>query len=286
MSNEFNLGKPKWEDDEQAIEGSGNTKFAKARFYYPLHVNRFVGGEHFTLPGVFYDEYDEDTKVSTRIGQKEFRGMTLSENSKYHLALVVLESKNKEGQWYQRQIQFGNWKDKDEETGDYLGCAWLDFQKKEMLQLSVGDRAALIEAATNNSWAFIQYTEAETGYTGQYEIKKYLTDIVVFKNEKEWGETEKTFRSQFSDNDTPSDSPYPVGWGDSEGIEKNLVWAKKEAIEKKWTDELAVAGMGIAGTKTPNGNPVNVKWLVSEVLNKPEAMVNLSEDVVKGEVPF
>lgn len=279
MSNEFNLGSPKWEDDEKAIESGGITKFAKARLYYPLYVNRFVSGEHFTLPGVFYDEYDEDTKVSTRIGEKEFRGMTLSENSKYHLALVVLESKNKEDEWYQRQIQFNNWKDKDEETGDYLGCAWLDFQKQEMLQLSTSDRAALVEAAKNNAWAFIQYTEAETGYTGQYEIKKYLSDIAVFKSEKEWADAEDTFRSQFSDNDTPSDSSHPVAWEGDGGA--NLKWAIDQTKEHGWKPAKIIEELELKGAKTPNGEPVDVNAIVSEVLEKSK-----TEGITKDEIPF
>ncbi len=266
---DFLIGDPKWDEEEEAVEGGGNTNFAKARLYYPLYVNRFKTGEHFALPGVFYDKYDETTKVSSRIGPKEFRGMTLSKGGKYYMALVVLEMQNKEHQWYQRQIQFCNWKDKDSS-----GCAWLAFQKEEMRQLSDSDQTVLIQAARDNSWTFIQYVEAETGYTGQYEIKKYLTDIVVFKSEKEWQEAETAFRSQFSDDGVSSDPTtliYPASWDIGDTTPEGMI-AHGRTLEKGMSDENLAKELRIKvdgkSALTQDVKSVNVAALIAEIRPK------------------
>lgn len=260
---------PKWDEKEEAVEGGGKTKFAKMRMYYPLHVNRFKTGEFFTLPDVFYDEFDEDTKISTRIGIKEFRGMTLAKSGKYHMALVVLEMQNKHQQWYQKQIQFGNWKDKDEDTKELLGCAWLEFQKAEMEKLSPSDRNAPVQAAKDNSWTFIQYNEADTGYEGTYEIKKYLTDIVVFKNEKEWQVAQAEFQAQFSESDASANSHYPADWYDSTKSppvtpESVISWAREPSQDALKVDVLAKR-LQLSTSLTPGGKKVDVDAIMAEI---------------------
>lgn len=290
----FNKGfldsNPKWNETEEAVEGGGKTKFAKMRLFYPLPVNRFVTGEHFTLPDVFYDEYDEDAKVSTRIGIKEFRGMTLAKGSKFHMALVVLEMQNKELQWYQRQTQFGNWKDKDDD-GNLLGCAWLEFQKAEMEKLAEADRNALVQTGKDNSWAFVQYNEADTGYEGQYEIKKYLTDIVVFENEEKWQAAQDNFQAQFSDNNVgPKNSPYPAVWHKDTTVEKMFVYARKSAQLVLSDEDLAVRLQLKDGDKialTEDGKEVDVDAIIAEVRpKKPEEMANPLAQITEDEVPF
>ncbi len=277
------LGKPKWEEEEEAVEGGGKTKFAKMRMYYPLHVNRFVKGEHFTLPDVFDDDYDKDTKVSTRIGPKEFRAMTLAKSGKYHMALVVLEMQNKELQWYQRQTPFGNWKDKDDD-GNVLGCAWLEFQKTEMEKLSPADRNTLVQTGKKNSWAFVQYNEADTGYEGQYEIKKYLTDIVVFENEEKWQAAQANFQAQFSDNTVaPADSPYPAVWHNGTTPEEMI--AQGKSIEQDYTnkglaEKLLLTDKGKI-VKTQDGKEVDVDAIIAEIRPK-ETASPLTED----KIPF
>jgi len=271
---------PKWNEKEEAVEGGSKTRFAKIRLFYPLHVNRFTTGEHFTLPDVFYDEYDEDAKVSTRIGPKEFRGMTLAKSGKFHMALVVLEMQNKDGQWYQRQTQFSNWKDKDA-----TGCAWLDLQKAEMEKLAVIDRNALVQTGKDNSWVFVQYNEADTGYEGQYEIKKYLTDIVVFENEKKWQEAQANFQAQFSDNNVdPTNSLYPARWYKETTPDEMIAYARTIELDYNDNESLAEQLQLTDNGKialTQDGKEVDVEAIIAEVRDIPEEMANpLAEDTI------
>ncbi len=264
------LGNPLWDEDEQPVESGGNTRFAKARLYYPLHVNRYETSQCFTLPGVMYDEYDEMTKSSTRQGLKEFRGMTLAKKGKFYLVLLVLESRDKNGDWFQRHIQFNNWIEKDED-GQLEGNAWFEFQLAEMNKLPETNRNALTSAAKKDNWTHIQYVEAETGYTGTYEIKKYLTEISFFKNVAEWSKAEETHFAQFSDNGTdPGSFHYPVVWYGQTSPEAMINHGRTLLA---MSDEELASELQIVG-ETQDGQPVNVAKILAEVRDIPQEMVN------------
>ncbi len=264
------LGNPLWDEDEQPVESSSNVRFAKARLYYPLYINRYETSQYFTLPGVMYDEYNEMTKSSTRQGLKEFRGMTLAKSGKFYLALLVLESRDKYGNWFQRHIQFNNWKDKDDE-GQPEGNAWFEFQKAEMNKLSKANRNALTDAVKKESWALIQYVDADTGYTGTYEIKKYLTDISFHKSEAEWSKAEEAHFAQFSDNGTgPGSSHYPKIWYGQTSPEEMIKHGRGLLT---MSDEELAGELQIVG-ETQDGQPVDVSKIIAEVRDIPQEMVN------------
>jgi hypothetical protein len=267
-----------WNEEEKVVESSGNTRFAKARLYV-LPVNRFVGGEHFTLPGVFQDDYDEGTQTSSRVGPKEFRGMTLSDkHTKWTFYPLVLETQNSKQQWFQRIIGFGNWKDKDD-----TGCAWLEFQKGELLSLPDKDKNALMNAARDSfknpdAWTYIRYTEGETGYTGQYEIKKYLTDIAVYSDEAQWQKESVEFFAQFSNGDTAvGNDHYPATWKtDIQGMIDHI----KQLKEQGQSDlEIAKAALLLDADSGPvvsiKGDNVDAAAVLGEILNVPAPTIKL-----------
>ncbi len=268
MTNEQELlGDPLWDEEEKAVESGGNIRFAKARLYYPLYINRYETGKYFTLPGVMYDEYNEMTKSSTRQGLKEFRGMTLTKGGIFYLALLVLESKDKDGNWFQRHIQFNNWIDKDNE-GQLEGNAWLDFQKDEMAKLTAKQRQSLLDAAKTNSWVFIRYVDTETGYKGTFEIKKYLTEISFFKNVTEWSKGSEAHFAQFDNGTGPEH--YPAIWYGQTNPEEMINHGRTQLA---MSDEELATELQIVG-ETQDGLPVDVAKIIAEVRDIPEEMVS------------
>jgi len=130
-----------WDDEvvETEVSGGGKIHFAKLRVLPPLNVVPFQGGEHFTIPGVFNDAFDESTSTSTRQGLKEFRGMKKGRTSQNHrVFILVAEKESKDGNPYQIIKRFNSWKDRDHEVYE-----WGDKQWPALLKIDAQFKAAV-----------------------------------------------------------------------------------------------------------------------------------------------
>lgn len=265
----------KWEEDDQILEDQ--RKFAKARLYYPLRVDRFQTGQKFTLPGVFYDEFDDATQTSERIGLKEFGpAMTLNPKAKWELAILVTEEFDKNGKPYQRQLKMPvNFNETDQDSGEKHPNLWFDFQRAEVSKLSSKDRVALGEAGAYNEWVYIAYDKTPTGYTGQYDPKSYVANIATYKNEAEWRAENDAHYAQSQNGQTPATSHYPDGWGNA--IEDMLNYGKNDldhSDHAKLAEELQLVVDG-QPAPTADGTPCDVKRILAEVLGCSEEMVKI-----------
>lgn len=284
MSEEILIGNFNWDEPEEIIEAiGGKTYFGKLRLYLSLQVQRFKTGQHFTLPGIWEYHFNEADNTSTPTGNLlPFKGMILGE-SKTHLHLVVAELLNKDHIPYQRIWRFNNWKDKD---GDEIRPnAWEQYQFHEFKNLPQRDTLAVTgEIALKNpddpkSWVHARYELTETGYTGQYEIKNYLANVVIYDSEQEWKKAEQEWRSQFSNgsNAQKNYSHYPQMWQSKPDALKKYV--NKLHSEGKTHKAIALSAKLISEDGNPannaNGDEVNVVALLAELLDLPEPMVTL-----------
>lgn len=272
----------KWEEDDQILE-EGQRKFAKARLYYPLRVDRFQTGQKFTLPGVFYDEFDDATQTSERIGLKEFGpAMTLNPKAKWELAILVTEEFDKNGKPYQRQLKMPvNFNETDQDSGEKHPNLWFDFQRAEVSKLSSKDRVALGKAGAYNKWVYIAYDKTPTGYTGQYDPKSYVANIATYKNEAEWQAANEAHFAQFQNGQTPATSHYPDDWRD---VEAMIKWGKEMADKygKNNYPRIAVQTQLVENgviAKTANGQECDVNAIVNEML-----MVDIPPEMKPKEV--
>lgn len=278
-NNDYLLNDVPW-DDEKIVDrepegGDGRHHFGFLRLYTLQVAKSFEAGNYLTIPGVQGGDYDDKNGK----GLKMFKGWT--PGGSQFLFVLVATKQDKDGNDYQVVKQFPS---KVKKNDPHL---WGDVVLPSLKKLSTSERGKM---TSEGVWC--EWDEIASGHTfedddGEEHDIKAWGNFTLHPNEASLQKANDGFFAQFNSeasNDTFSDSPYPFGWQDD--IEANLNWAKKEAKEKGWGELSVVKELGLDSAKTANGEPVNVKLIVSEVLNKPEAMVNLSEDVVKGEVPF
>jgi len=265
-----------WEEEDEIVEDSGKVRFAKARLYYPLNVDRFVkvsDGGVFTLPGVFYDEFDSATQTSQRVGLKEFRGMKLNPKSKFAMALLVFEFDDQHGKPYQRHLKMGLWSEKNDE-GEKRPNLWNEHQKAEIAKLTSKQRNDLVDAARKDTWVYISYQETATGYTFEFDPKSYASDIKVYKDVAEWQQANEAHFAQFNQNGQTPSSYYPDDWGNA--IEDMINHGKTldHSDHTKLAEELQLLVNG-QPAQTADGENCNVRRILAEVMDCPEPMVKI-----------
>lgn len=201
------------EAPEEVVVGGEKTIFAKVRFFQ-LFVNPFAGGERFTLPGVKAVEFEEDTNTSIALDSlHQFYGKPVKA-SKYRLHIFVEWRLNIAKEWYQRRPSiFKGWGDRCKRckgTGLFndVSCqecdgrgsnviAWNLFQYPELLKLTKVTRQRLMKSSKEP--LYISYIEADTDLKGQYDMKKYRTEIKLFSNQNDWEEANEAHFGQFND---------------------------------------------------------------------------------------
>lgn len=271
-----------WDEPDEIVEDGGKIRFARARLYYPLRVDRFVkvaDGGVFTLPGVFYDQFDQNTQTSERVGLKEFRGMKINPKSKFAMVLLVFEFDDQHGKPYQRHLKMGLWQEKDDD-GNVRPNLWNEFQKAEIAKLTAGERNALVEAARKDTWVYVSYQEQATNYTYEYDLKTYAADIKVYKSEAEWQAANEAHFAQFGQNGQTSASYYPDAWDNPQTNNVNaMLDYGRELVKEGIDDKLLVIKLELLAdgqpVETAAGKPCNIRRIVSEIRDCPEDMVKI-----------
>jgi hypothetical protein len=295
------------DEAQEIIVGGERTYFGLLRFYQ-IPVDPFVKGARFTIPGILNYEYDEITKTTILgDGLKEFAGQPTA-RSKYHRLVFVMSQKTEKGETYQRVRQFKSWTDQcvkckgkkmiielttsediDKPSITCPECngtgkapnAWREFQWQELKNLPwLNDLLATGQLAIKdhenlNSWIPVQYTEVDTSYTGEWDIKKYLSDFKQFASSKEMEQAAKEFYGEgpsFSAEELPKAwSTYP-----NEFIPNYDKLAKDGLSHKLIAEKLGLISSNGQPSTTNNGNPVNAQNIMSRLVGVPETLLDWS----------
>jgi hypothetical protein len=263
--------------------------FGKMRAFIGLQVKRFQKGQYIELPGVLNYPFDEASQTSQPpTGPYRRNGMSFGK-SKDYLHCIVAELEDRDGKIYQRKIISFSWyeyeKNEDGSNGNTRPNIWNDYLKAEFLKLSQPERykiantgnASFENPDSPESWAYVMFNLLPTGYTYQYDTKKYFANISLFNTEQEMRKAEKERQSQFNGNDQKDYSHYPQMWQSKpEALAK---FAQKQSDQGKSYREIAIACKLMNENGTPadnaNGSKIDVVALIAQLLNVPEPMVTL-----------
>lgn len=267
-------------DDDFSFEGESDAApeepsvhFGELQFYrFPVNKWAKSGSfEPFTLPGVRDDRYDNETKVSTYVGLKEFRRERLA-NSKHKLNILVIRKYNVDDEEYHAVKQWTNWIDNRETTmKDTLEeekvnpVNWWDayqFPAFKKAQGSLGTLSKSGSTALKNgqdapgAWVPARWEVTSTGLkvetTINGELVKYtktiISNIVLYSSKEEW---EKAKAERFGDNGVAPASWYeglelPELWKDNADTLKNLISDKREEKPKRIIDAYSLGENGEA----------------------------------------
>lgn len=252
-------------------------QFADFQFYRVLIDREYIEGEvvtPFTLPGVFNDKYDKDTKVSTRVGLKEF-GRKRTKSSKSHLHILVIRRYNKDQQEYQTIKQWPNWinrKEKvfEEDTSKKVKTPnWWSQHQFPVFKQAEGNQAALVKSGalalkngqdTPDTWVPAKYEMISTGLRVEAEfygepteyIKSIVGNIVLYSSKEE---QEKARVEVFGSGEATLISWYdglslPEAWQNAPDTLRTLVLEQREKPVEAIVDSLSLGEDGTVIVKT------------------------------------
>lgn len=278
MTNENQLLDEAFEDwsfddtpEETEVTG-GKIHFAKLRVIPPVNIVPFQSGEHFTIPGVFNDVYDEATGTSTRQGLKEFRGMKKGKTLKHHrLYILVAEKENKDGSPYQIIKRFNSWKGRDEsvyEWGEkqFPALKAIDAQYREAVK-----KTGFVSPDSPESFVYARFVQEATGNTwdndGEEMERHFWNDFTIYPNREAWKAASDEHFAQFQQDDSQPVSQdtghYPATWGTNiEGMLSGLNGSLKNGM----TNDVAANAFQLNGNDF-NGQPVDVDRVLNEARN-------------------
>lgn len=161
----------------------------------------------------------------------------------------------------------------------YERNAFFDFQAEELAKLKASNPAAyakfeatgkaLFNGNQQAAWIPIRYTSAQTGYDKSFgEVREYLKDIVIFNSVEEW---EKAKKETGQTSNGISYDHYPRVWGSDPARLQEFVKTANAAGKP----HAVIAKEGLLEGEAINGQPVNIKALLAEILDIPENMVTL-----------
>lgn len=233
IDDDFNFG-----GDSDAAPEEPSVHFGEFQFYrFPVNKWAKSGSfEPFTLPGVRYDKYDNETKVSTYMGLKEFRRERLA-SSEHKLNILVIRKYNVDNEEYHAIKQWTNWLDDREKTmedtleeKEIKAVNWWDAFQFPTFKKAQGNLGGLSKSgpiALKNgqdapgAWVLAQWEVISTGLKVETTIKgelvKYvktiISNIILHASREEW---EKAKAERFSSSNVAS------GW--YEGLELPEAW--------------------------------------------------------------
>jgi hypothetical protein len=261
-----------WGDKPQETDVSGGKiHFAKLRVVPPINIVPFQSGEHFTIPGVFNDAFDEATQTSSRQGLKEFRGMKKGRTSKGHkLYILVAEKETKDSNSYQIIKRFNSWKTRDETVFEWGDRQWpallkIDAQYRERVK-----KTGFVSPDSPEAWVYAKFAQEATGNTwtnneGQEIERHFWTDFVIYPDRDTWKKASDEYFAQFQTQDVVENvgRHYPAAWGDNvQTMLANLNSALKGGMDV----EVAKNTYMVAGFDF-DGNPVNADVVIAEAQN-------------------
>lgn len=274
VTQDFNWDEPLTTD----AGGDGKRQFAKVRMIV-VPVQPFQKGEAFTLPDVHDDQYNEESKTTTRKGLKSFNGMKIGKTEKnHHIYVLVATKADREGKEYQRVKWFKSWLEKGRKN------VWAELQFPALKVLDVTSRDKLIKGGI-----FAAYDELPTGEQVNIQGKdfdtKYWGKFTVFADEAAMKAAEREFFAQFAtaNGTTPLDlKNIPAKWLTADNPGK---WAADVAAMSKYIKESAASMSVIDLAKTfsvvdketgkpfPNqeGKPIDPVALLAPILDVPPA---------------
>ena len=287
--------------------------FCKLCFLNGLGVKRFATGEKLTLPGVEVSVF-ENGQPTGEMKPFQFPAMKIQPGSEHKLFTMIAHKTDKDGKEYDKIFNFHNWNEyvqipELDEAGNkvlnekgytnYINAldsyeldengkpkgkpfnernAFAHLQFPVLAELGKNNPVghakllatgpALFRGQTDKAWVYASYIETETGYDKGRELRHYLKDITIFSTKEEW-EAARSENGKVST--APSFGHYPKAWeSDPTALQ---TYIKDAAAGGKSHQQIVAEGM-IEG-EAINGQPVNVRALLAEVLNVPEPMVKL-----------
>jgi hypothetical protein len=276
MSDDFLLNQDfDWEAEDNidlTPPPSGKHQVAKLQLHVVAVTKSFISGDFVSIPGVRggqYDEQDED-------GNKMLKGW--KKGGKHKLFVLVATKWDKEGNSYQVVKQYPNVQSRNDQV-HYLN----EFVMPELKKLPDSHRQQLIGPGI-----YVGFDNLDTGtyWVDESEIdpekkKKsifYWGNFVVYADHDALKAAEDEFFNRVTSGGNGSDNGhYPESW--STDISGMVSYAKQLKDEEKPVKEIAKTLMfyGEDGqpVKAINGSEVNIKAVLSEVLDIPEPMIEL-----------
>lgn len=280
-----------WSFDDKPVEtevSGGKVHFARLRVLPPVNIVPFQAGEHFTIPGVFNDAFDEATSTSTRQGLKEFKGMQKGRTSKGHkLFILVAEKDNKQGNPYQVIKRFNSWKGRDEEVYEWGDKQWpallaIDPQYRDRVK-----KTGYVAPDSPESWVYARYLQEATGNTwtndeGKKQERHFWTDFTIYSNREAWQKASDEHFAQFSNSDSAPKSDvdyshFPPQWANA-ADPTSLYTTIKGGITQGQEEAQLIQFYGLSGEDV-NGQPVNADRIIAEA----KAFVPFQENKMRTE---
>lgn len=270
MTEEYLLNDVPWDDEEAIVDrepesgGDGKKHFGFLRLY-PLKVTKsFTKGDFVTIPGVVGGDYNEKDNE----GNMKLKGWT--KGGHQYLFVLVGTKERQDGSTYQAVKQLPS---KLQRKGDVH--EWADIVLPALKKLSNADRSKL-----SNEGVWAEWSDVGTGRKfkpDDGEEKEVMTwgSFKVYADKAAMKVAEKEFFSQFGENGNNATSIYPASWDGS--VDDMIAHAKAnpDKLDHAGLAEQLMLTVDGVPANTANGEEVNVKLVLSRVLDVPEPMIKL-----------
>lgn len=281
-------------------------RYAKMCFLAGLSVEKaFEAGVSLILPGITRTKYEAGHSPTSTGEPFSFPILKIKPGSKDKLYTIIMREVNRDGQEFDNVFRFKNYneavqtkevdangqpikneKGKDKyskvkgEDGKYVNerNAFYDFQAPELAKLKASNPAgyaklemtgrALFSGDQEKAWVYVKAFVDDTGYDKGNEVRQYLKDITIFSSKEEW---EKAKKETGQPSNGVSYDHYPRVWGSDPARLREFVTTANAAGKP----HAVIAKEGLLEGEAINGQPVNVKALLAEILDIPENMVTL-----------
>lgn len=268
-----------WDAPLVTDAGSGRKHFAALKMYSPS-VIPFQAGQSFTLPGVFDDKYDENTKLTRREGQKVFKAMILGSTAKKHrFYVLVATQQDKAGNEYQVVKGFKSWPEKGRKN------VWAELQFPALQKLPADSRVKLGKGEA----IYVSFEDTATGdtYTPEngntYDVK-YWDGFTVYPTMEALKEAEREHFAQFGDSSSNGAATllddFPITWRDKKGDMAKMLTSQATLLQQlgasgpdlvaKAKEMSLIAANGEVVTRLDGSTPISLAALFAKAKDVPQ----------------
>lgn len=252
-----------WNDEKNidlTAPPEGRKHFAHLLMHVADVTKSYTKGDFFTIPSVNGGQFDDQDDF----GLKKFKGWTAGGNNR--LFVLVATQTDSEGNPYQIVKQYANQRQRGEKIH-----LWADKIFPELKKIPQASRNKL-----TSTGIYVSFDEIPTGQTykndeGEEKEIMFWGNYQIFPSKEALDTASEEFFSQFGNSESSEDF-WPSTWLDSNSVQDMVDYAK--TIADKPHAEIAQELM-LNDAVDGEGNPVDIKLVLSKCLDIPETMVKL-----------